>query len=210
MPILKDLTGLRFSRLFVVCYSHKKGTAHYWRCRCDCGITKDIAGSNLKSGNTQSCGCLKKEKVTKLCKDRSTHGMRYTRLYNTWRSMKKRCLLDYGVAAKNYKQRGIFVCKEWLIFENFRDWSRINGYADNLTIDRINNDDGYYPENCRWITQAEQARNTRRNVLTHSSVTAIRKMISEGKRNCEISKIIGCHQRVISDIRHNRKWKDAV
>jgi hypothetical protein len=118
----------------------------------------------LLSGATSSCGCLQKEGA----KERFyafayKHGFQGTRLYHIWADMKRRCLKKGSENYDNYGARGITVCNDWLDFVPFHNWAILHGYQDNLTIDRINNDEGYYPENCRWVTSAVQNRNTSRN-----------------------------------------------
>lgn len=94
------------------------------------------------------------------------HGMRYTRIYNIWKSMQQRCKNPNSINYKNYGAKGVLVCKEWSDnFEAFRDWAMANGYNDNLTIDRINVNGNYEPENCRWVSYKEQANNKSNNRL---------------------------------------------
>lgn len=101
-----------------------------------------------------------------------THGMSGTRLYSIWRDMKNRCNGLKERDKKNYFERGITYCIEWEHFESFRDWALSNGYLENLTLDRINNDGNYEPKNCRWITRAEQNLNTRQNhFITYAGKT---------------------------------------
>lgn len=107
--------------------------------------------------------------VRSVAKPREMHGATHTRLYRAWRNMRNRCRYDCADRAGDYKQRGITVCDEWVdSFENFREWALVSGYSDSLTIDRIDNDRGYSPDNCRWVDRTEQSRN-RRNAI---SVTA--------------------------------------
>lgn len=156
-----DLTGQRFGRLTVLKFDRQDSFRQYmWICKCDCGNVTSVRGYSLRSGNTQSCGCIQKETNIKL---RQTHGQAHTRLYNIWQSMKQRCSLPSTSCYKYYGGRGIKVCEEWQKFEPFYHWAISNGYADNLTIDRINVNGNYEPSNCRWITIKEQASNTRRN-----------------------------------------------
>lgn len=123
-------------------------------CLCDCGKKTKVRMENLKNGVSKSCGCLQLEKVTK-------HGMSRTREWNTWEGMVKRCHSKKHIAYKRYGGRGILVCDKWRKFEGFFDDM---GYAPKLkTLDRINNDKGYYKENCRWATRKEQQNNTRTN-----------------------------------------------
>lgn len=158
--------GQKFGRLTVVSASYlPSGENHawYWNCKCDCGkMVYGIRPRNLKNGNTKSCGCLQDEiKKEKFIGCKRTHGKSNTRLYGIWEKMKDRCERERCPAYKNYGGRGIKVCEEWHDFQTFYDWAMANGYQENLTIERINNDKGYYPDNCCWITREEQAKNKR-------------------------------------------------
>lgn len=155
MSKIKDLSGQRFGRLVVKGYSHsnKNGRA-VWNCVCDCGKSLTVKGNALLSGNTQSCGCLKSDNVAKI---KFSHGQCGTRLYGIWTTMRNRCRYP------NYKSKGIAVCEEWQTFEPFYKWAMENGYRDDLTIDRENNDGNYCPQNCRWTTQKVQNNNKGNN-----------------------------------------------
>lgn len=128
-----------------------------WRCKCECGSEKNVLGADLRYGKTVSCGCKKKQ-------GRKTHGGSKTRLFKSWSDMKSRCYNKNNKRYARYGGRGISVCEEWIDnFESFRDWAITNGYDENLTIDRIDNDGNYCPENCRWSTVKSQMQNMSRN-----------------------------------------------
>ena len=160
-----DMTGRAIGRLLVIeeCGRDAHGQA-LWRCRCECGNEVIVRGDSLRSEHTTSCGCYHRERVAEA---RTIHGMSKTRLRSVWSNMLVRAGVYKGASeeAKHYYQdRGITVCDEWLVFENFRDWALSHGYKEGLQIDRRDNDKGYCPENCRWVTPKENASN-RRNTI---------------------------------------------
>lgn len=128
-------------------------------CKCDCGNYVSVLEEHIKSGATKSCGCLRKKNKEKC----EWHTHIHTRIYKIWSNMLSRCNNPNVPAYKNYGGRGIKVCDEWKQFPNFLKWSMDTGYDDTLTIDRIDNDKGYCPNNCRWVTSITQGNNKRNN-----------------------------------------------
>ena len=168
MGSFKDLTGMKFGRLTAIDVVGKyKNGAHLWRCRCDCGDESVILATSLLSGNTRSCGCLLNEtRKTAGCKNRK-HGLSYSWIHRIWDSMKKRCNNPNCKSYKDYGGRGIKVCDRWLnSFENFyADVSKLPHFGGKgYSLDRIDNDGDYCPENVRWADKATQNRNKRNNI----------------------------------------------
>lgn len=163
-----DLTGLTFGRLTVVEKDRDeykgKQKRTYWRCRCNCGNEIVVSRNSLVTGNTTSCGCYQREVAATIS---STylykHGMTDTPLHLIWQGMRKRCK---NKGYKSYGGKGVKVCQDWEDFTNFYKWSIDNGYIEGkgLSIDRINNDGDYEPNNCRWVDDYVQANNKSTNV----------------------------------------------
>ncbi len=164
MPPLIDLTGQTFGWLEVIGRAPNRGKEPHWVCQCQCAHAVVVRGLHLRSGNTKSCGCLKRE----LCRPRfKTHGLSQAlpRLYRIWVGMRERCLNPRHVRYRRYGGSGITVSSGWHGYAAFHEWATTNGYREDLSIDRINNDGNYEPNNCRWATPKDQARNTSRKRL---------------------------------------------
>ena len=178
MSRLIDLIGRRFSKLIVVQYVRKnKFGVLYWLCKCDCGNSKTIRGSNLRDGLTKSCGCLQKKRASDLCKElRLKHGhsmvSKRTRTYESWTSMINRCSNTNHKYYHCYGGRGIKVCERWNRFANFLEDMKES--PPRFQIDRIDNNGDYCKENCRWVTSKVNNRNRRNNRL----------IIFNGKTQC--------------------------
>lgn len=163
MPAAKQLDGQVFGRLTVIeRFSSRNGRAT-WLCRCECGKLHEAVSHALTSGHTKSCGCWKDERNTSTPSIHGhasrTNGISPT--YRTWQAMITRCTNDSVKSYQDYGARGISVCTRWLVFENFL--ADMGAKPPGTSIDRIDNDKGYEPGNCRWATPKEQARNTRAN-----------------------------------------------
>lgn len=158
---MEGIVGKRFGRLTVVEKGERSGHDRLYLCKCDCGNTIIVRGGNLISGTTKSCGCLRRENTSRMF---SSHGhANKERLYYIWMDMRRRC---DDMSDKNYGGRGISVCDAWNDdYAVFRNWALSNGYKEDLTIDRIDVNGNYCPENCRWATYKEQGNNTRVNRL---------------------------------------------
>ena len=182
MQKCQDLTGQKFNKLLVLKQVRKNKGKTYWLCKCDCGKETIVEGYKLKTGHIRSCGCLQREINIKRL---TTHNLSKSKLYEIWCAIKNRCLNKNLKTYKNYGGRGITVCQEWLNdFKTFYDWAINNGYSDGLTIDRINNDGNYEPDNCRWASRKTQANNRRTcKTFTYNGVT------KNYKQWCEFLKI---------------------
>ncbi|WP_047504238.1 MULTISPECIES: hypothetical protein [Staphylococcus] len=157
MRKIKDLTGKTFNGIKVIDYfgqdKHKKAK---WEVVCHCGNKFVTIGNNLQKGTTKSCGCTQNIK----------HGDSKKRLYRIWINMIRRCSIETETHFNRYGGRGIKVCDEWVDnYLEFKEWAMKNGYDEKLSIDRIDNNGNYTPENCRWVDVKTQSNNRETNVL---------------------------------------------
>lgn len=159
-----DISGQSYGRLTAIERDFSNSPPIRWWFLCECSKRKSLNKESVTRGRVRSCGCLHLERC-RAGANPLRHGHaragKVSRLHNIWRGMLKRIDSKIGYAYQKYAARGIAICAEWRKFEAFRDWSMANGYADNLTIDRRNNDGDYEPLNCQWVTKIVQARNRR-------------------------------------------------
>lgn len=155
-----DITGMKFNLLTAIEFvSIGNEYQYFWKFKCDCGNFKIIKKSPVTRGITRSCGCIRKEEAKKATK---THGLTNSRIYKTWDGMIQRCTNPKTPSYKWYGARGISVCKDWFVFENF--YKDMGDRPIGMSLDRINNDGNYEPLNCKWSTSKEQALNKRTTV----------------------------------------------
>lgn len=174
MGKVKELTGQRFGRLVVSAFAGMSPKPNgrsraLWTCKCDCGSTVSVDGNSLQTGNTSSCGCLRREQLSARNASRGTGAKRHP-LYVTWKDMKARCQSQSDPEYHNYGGRGITICDRWLDFWAFV--SDVGPRPKGMTLERIDTDGDYVPSNCRWATASEQSRNKRTNrYLSHGGVS---------------------------------------
>lgn len=196
--------GDRYNRLEAIKFMGRDSRSNArWSFRCDCGSIKIAFASNVEHGSTMSCGCLLKESARKIGKLAKTHGMSRTKIYRVWAAMIRRCENPHDPKYESYGGRGIYVCDRWKKFEHF--------YTDmgprpspGYSLDRIDNNGPYDPNNCRWATAKEQQRNTRSNVFVE--VDGQNVCLSEAAQKSGINittfrRRIGLHQRVMDRLR---------
>lgn len=201
-----DLSGKRFGRLTVLDVFDKGKGYVKWNCICDCGNKTIVLSNNLRRGHTTSCGCFQNEVRLK---NHTKHNLHGTRIYGVWSKIKGRCYNPNDPRYHRYGGRGIEMCEEWKNDAKlFAEWSYANGYDDSApygmcTIDRIDNDKGYSPENCRWVNQKVQANNRKTNrVIEH-----------EGEKHTliEWSEILGIsNSKLIWHLDKGRTIKDVI
>jgi hypothetical protein len=157
-----NLVGKTFNRFTIIKVIDEPSNGHKrCLCKCSCGTYKIVRYEALKSGSTQSCGCLRRENAVELGKGQYKHGLSATRVYRIWYGMVDRCNEPTNAEYHNYGGRGIIVCDEWLDFMNFYTWATNNGYSGKMSIERKDVNGNYEPSNCSWIPSSEQNFNKR-------------------------------------------------
>lgn len=215
MPVRVDLVGYRFGRLIVKAMMYGEGKTRALCC-CDCGNTTTVLTYNLRNGNTKSCGCLAREHsveqgrrvVRKAIAARRRHGMSRTATYVAWLDARKRCYREKDSHYSLYGGRGIAMCAEWK--KSFDPFLRDMGECpDGMSLDRIDVNGNYEPGNCRWISMAEQSRNTRTNVATWESVSEIRRAYAEGESQRSIAIRFHMSKSNVQMIVTERTWPES-
>jgi hypothetical protein len=202
---VSDAIGKRFGKLLILSESNKLNGKSTVLCLCDCGKEKVIRIGNIIKGDTVSCGCYGRS-----LKSNFKHGLRNHRLYEIWSGMKKRCFNKNCDSYKDYGGRGITIYFEWIDnFKIFYDWAISHGYKETLTIERINFNGNYEPNNCTFISNKDQCLN-KRDVLGIKKVKFIRKQKKENPKITikELSIIYGVHKHTISDLLHYKTYSD--
>lgn len=172
-----------------------------WLCACECGEETIVRGSLLRRGISKSCGCLRLEVLARSAR---THGLSSHSAFSSWRAMVRRCTDPNDVSYDDYGGRGITVCERWMSVAKFI--ADMGERPAGTTLDRIKNERGYEPGNCRWATPAEQARNTRRNTCTPEKAQAVRALAAAGVKKAAIARRLQLNRETVRGIANGDRW----
>lgn len=202
----KKYIGKKFNKLTVLKRSKRKcksSDSVYWECQCDCGNFTTVLTYELTSNGTKSCGCINSiSKVPVNQRDKKT--------FETWNAMKERCLHITNEKYIKYGGRGIIVCDRWLqSYDNFVEDMGVRP-STHHTLDRIDNNGNYEPNNCRWATSAQQARNRSSTVANEYIAGTAKGLYLKGVKISQISKLLNVSKSTIKGIVYNRTWKDIA
>lgn len=195
----EDLQGRQFGRLTVLERDTRRKGAAYWHCVCECGLEATVSSASLRSGNTRSCGCLRSETTTA----RSTkHGLttrshRHS-AYGSWAAMMSRCYNKNNPRYPDWGGRGITVCTRWFEFASFA--ADMGEKPPGMTIERVDNDQPYEPDNCIWAPPVIQARNKRTTQLTPEAIFRIRDLAQGGQGVLQIAAATGIRRHTVGSV----------
>ena len=213
MPPIVDISNQRFGRLVVIRPKKRPGAKMKWECRCDCSTVVHVLGESLRSGATRSCGCLRIEVTTvRNAREKTKHGHRRPGIqsptYRSWRSMKQRYSNPKHPSYSAYGARMIGPCTAW--FESFEAFFADMGKRPpGTSLERIDNRLGYFKQNCRWATPAEQAHNRRNTKLTLEKVKEIKRLRKSGLALKQIATQFGVSDSVVSAVALGKAWKNG-
>lgn len=199
MKAVEPRIGKTYGRLTVV--RRVKGVGNFWMTRCSCGCNKKVNGARLVSGDTKSCGCFQR---TRLGMRAFKHGKTGTATHNSWKAMLRRCSDPNMQFWEHYGGRGITVCERWKVFNNF--FADMGLRPQGMTIERVDNNGNYEPSNCKWGTDAEQARNSRNAKLNSEAVKVLRFMVKKGINKTLLRRLFNISQPTMYKAVNGKSW----